>query len=502
MIDTSTRLHGVDQLIDMNQYFVIHAARQSGKTTCLLDLTQKLNAEDRYYAIYCSLERMQGIENAKEGIPLIIECIKQALRICNIPKHEMFAQHANYSNFAGVLNDELTKYCKIVEKKLVIFFDESDCLSGDTLISFLRQLREGFINKVLTPFVHSIALVGMRNIRDYKAQVRPDSQTLGSASPFNIVTKTMTLKNFTKDEITSLYQQHTDETGQIFEKEAIDFIFEQTQGQPWLVNAVAREVIIEILNEDYSQTITGEMAKTAIQTIILRRDTHIDSLLERLKEERVRKVIEPMIYGEDIPDFLSDDFQYVTDLGLIKDVDAKVQPANPIYAEVIVRVLSYEAQRKLTLEKPDFTIPRYLKNGTIDVNYLLTDFQQFWRENSAIWIEKITYKEAAPHLILQAFLQRVLNGGGYIIRDMAAGTGRLDLGVVYEDKTYPIEIKLWKGDQYYQKGLEQTARYADVFGCKEAWLVIFDQRTDKTWEEKIYCKQEITNGIAVHVFGV
>jgi len=244
------------------------------------------------------------------------------------------------------------------------------------------------------------------------------------------------------------------------------------------------------------------MAKTAIQTIILRRDTHIDSLLERLKEGRVRKVIEPVIYGADIPDFLSDDFQDVTDLGLIKDVNTKIIPSNPIYAEVIVRTLSYETQRKLTLEKPDFTIPRYLKNGTIDINYLLTDFQKFWRENSAIWIEKIAYKEAAPHLILQAFLQRILNGGGYIIRDMAAGTGRLDLGVVYEDKTYPIEIKLWKGDQYYQNGLEQTARYADVFGCKEGWLVIFDQRTDKSWDEKRYYKQEITKGTIVHVFGV
>jgi hypothetical protein len=166
-----------------------------------------------------------------------------------------------------------------------------------------------------------------------------------------------------------------------------------------------------------------------------------------------------------------------------------------------VRTLSYDAQRKLMLEKPDFTIPRYLKNGKIDMNYLLTDFQQFWRSNSAIWIEKVQYKEAATHLILQAFLQRVLNGGGEIKREMAAGTGRLDLGVVYEDKIYPIEVKLWKGDSYYQNGLEQTARYADILGCKEGWLVIFD-RTDKSWEEKIYCKQEMINDTLIHVFGI
>ena len=363
MIEASTRLQGVDRLLDMEQYFVIHAARQSGKTTYLLDLVQKLNLQGQYYALYCSLESLQEIKNSKEGIPLILKCIGESLCTNDFPKQELFAKNADYDNYTGVLFSELKKYCRIIDKPLVIFFDEVDCLSENTLITFLRQLRLGYVNRTLSPFVHSIALVGMRNIRDYKAQVRPDSQTLGSASPFNIVTKTMTLKNFTKDEIISFYKQHTDDTGQLFENKAIDYIFEQTQGQPWLVNAVVSEIIVEMLNLDYTKAITDEMAKTAIQTIILRRDTHIDSLLERLKEERVRRVIEPIIYGADIPDLMSDDYQYVQDLGLIKDVDYKIQPSNPIYAEVIVRTLSYDAQRKLALEKPDYIIQQYVKDG-------------------------------------------------------------------------------------------------------------------------------------------
>ena len=501
MIESSSRLDGVEQLVDMEQYFVIHAARQSGKTTYLLDLTKKLNAEGKYYAVYCSLEELQGIKDFEKGIPIVIESLKEALFLCNVPNSDDFAKNMN-NTMASALRIELTKYCRNLDKPLVVFFDESDCLSDNTLISFLRQLRLGYVTRTLASFVHAVALVGMRNIRDYIANVRDEKESLGSASPFNISTKAMTLKNFTKEEITSLYKQHTEETGQLFEKEAIDYIFEQTCGQPWLVNAVAREIIVEMLQSDYSQTITAEMAKIAIQTIIFRRDTHIDSLLERLKEERVRKVIEPMLIGNEYYDRLSDDYQYVRDLGLIKEFETKIIPSNPIYAEVILRTLTYEAQLKLTNEKPDFTIPRYLKNGTIDVNYLLSDFQQFWRENSAIWIEKILYKEAAPHLILHAFLQRVINGGGDIKREMVAGTGRLDLGIVYENKQYPIEIKLWKGEQYYQEGLKQTARYVDIFGCKEGWLVILDQREDKTWTEKIYNKQEIVNHVVINVFGI
>jgi len=269
-----------------------------------------------------------------------------------------------------------------------------------------------------------------------------------------------------------------------------------------LVNAIAREIIVEMLDFDYSKTITAEMAKTAIQTIILRRDTHIDSLLERLKEERVRRVIEPILLGEVFFERLSDDYQYVTDLGLIKDIGGKIQPANPIYAEVIARTLSYNAQEKFMLETPSSAIPRYLQDGKIDMDYLMQNFQQFWRENSAIWIDRFYYREAAPHLILQAFLQRILNGGGDIIREMAAGTGRTDLCLVYEGKKYPVELKIRRDDKTLSKGIEQTMHYMDTFGCTEGWLAIFDQRPEIAWDNKIYMKKESVEGKTVTVVGL
>ena len=502
MIEASSRLKGIERLIDMGQYFVIHAARQSGKTTFLLDLTKKLNNEGKYYTIYCSLEFLQGIGDAKEGIPLIIKSIKNSLTYMNIPNAESFAQNADYDDFAVVLNSELKKYCEILDKPLVLLFDEADCVSDSTLISFLRQLREGYITKQITPFVHSVALVGMRNIRDYKAKVRPDRETLGSASPFNIVTKALTLKNFTKEEIIFFYNQHTEDTGQIFDKTAIDFIYERTQGQPWLVNAVAREVIEEILQFDYTKPVTVKLAEEAIQTIILRRDTHIDSLLERLREERVRKIIEPLIMGGNQPiDRLSDDYQYVCDLGLITKSE-KVMPSNPIYGEVIARYLSFNYQNDFGMEETLNPSSRYLHDNQIDMDKLMRDFQQFWRENSDIWRTKYQYQEAAPHLILMAFLQRIVNGGGQIFREMAAGTGRTDICIVFEGRKYPVELKIRRGDKSLQDGLRQTAEYMDTYGCTEGWLALFDQRPEIDWNEKIFIKKENINEKTIHIIGL
>jgi hypothetical protein len=341
----------------------------------------------------------------------------------------------------------------------------------------------------------------MRNIRDYKAKIRPDSESLGSASPFNIVTKSFTLQNFTKEEIVLLYRQHTGETGQVFEEDAIELVWEQTQGQPWLVNAIANEVIVEMLQSDYTKPVTAELVSEAVQHIILTRPTHIDSLLERLKEERVRKIIEPMILGEEFIPRDSDDFLYTRDLGLIRVDNSVVEPANPIYAEVIIRKLSSDMQEALKNPKYPYQLPRYLKDGRLDMDFLMRDFQQFWHANSAIWTDMSDYKEAAPHLVMMAFLQRVVNGGGQVIRDMGSGAGRLDLCLIYENQKYPIELKIRYGDKYLEEGLKQTAGYMDVHCCNEGWMVVFDRRTTVKWEDKLYLKKETVGGKTVTVVG-
>jgi molybdopterin-guanine dinucleotide biosynthesis protein len=503
MIEAGRRLSGeVFSLIDGNQYFVIHAARQSGKTTLLLNLTERLNREGKYYALYCSLERVQDIIDPEKGIPAIIGCLKTALRVSGIPGRKDFAKEIGDSNYTGILIDSLSDFCHSLDRPLVIFFDEADCLSEGTLISFLRQLRNGYNTRAIAPFVHSLALVGMRNIRDFKARVRPDSETLGSASPFNVVTKAMTLRNFSAEEVVELYAQHTADTGQVFEPAAAALAWQQTQGQPWLVNAIAREIVKEMLQDDYSQAVTESHVEQAIQNIILRRDTHIDSLLERLKEPRVQRIIEPMMLGEERQlENLSNDYRYVLDLGLIRNDRTTTEPANPIYAEVIARTLSYSSQEALKSDVYPYRMSRYFRNGRIDMDFLLRDFQEFWRENSAIWAERFDYKEAAPHLILMAFLQRIINGGGKIIREMAAERRRLDLCLEYEGLRYPIELKLLRGDKTYPEGVRQLSAYMDSLGCSEGWLVVFDRRDSVDWKSKIFTREEKVDGKNIRIVG-
>jgi len=502
MLDAENRLTDIRELIGNKQYFVIHAARQSGKTTLLNSLEQTINREGRYYALYCSLEAVQSFPEPERGIPQVFNCIISAIEISGLPVKESLddiAGKIDKNEIAVSIKKLFYIICSMLDKPLVVFFDEADCLSEGTLNTFLRQIRDGYINRGRMPFIHSLALVGMRNIRDYKGKIRKDTETMGSASPFNIVRKALTLKNFTGEEIRQLYRQHTEETGQIFEPEAVDRIHWWTDGQPWLVNAIAVEVIEEQLEDDTSKPVTAEMVEQAVQTIILRRDVHIDSLLERLREDRVRKVIEPVITGRDNAISLSsDDTLYCLDLGLVKIASGELVVSNPIYREVFIRTLTQDTQFNLISKIPE--TPWLLPDG-IDMNGLLKAFQEFWRENSEIWMEKYEYKEAAPHLILQAFLQRVINGGGEILREYASGRRRFDLCVKYAGKKYPIELKLRYGSRTEQDGLEQLGAYMDKAGVREGWLIIFDRESGKPWEQKIYWKTVDVPQGRIHVVG-
>ena len=184
MLPAQERCQGVLRLISRKQYFIIHAARQSGKTTMLLDLTRQLNESGEYHAMYCSLETVQGITEAEKGLPVIVKVLAAQFKLdsnlCEYP----FAENADYSDYTSVLLQSLSLFCRQLDKPLVILFDEVDCLTGGTMITFLRQLRLGYVTREQTPFPHAMALVGMRNIRDYKAEVRSEHNTLGSASPF------------------------------------------------------------------------------------------------------------------------------------------------------------------------------------------------------------------------------------------------------------------------------------------------------------------------------
>ena len=138
---------------------------------------------------------------------------------------------------------------------------------------------------------------------------------------------------------------------------------------------------------------------------------------------------------------------------------------------------------------------------------LLTNFQEFFREHSEHWIERFDYKEAGPQLLLQAFLQRIVNGGGMIDREYGLGRRRTDLFIrfPYSDGVQKVvlELKIVRKtiEATLAEGLEQTADYMDKCGTTDAHLILFDQSKERSWDEKIYTTTEQFQDKTIQVWG-
>ncbi|MDR1855932.1 MAG: AAA-like domain-containing protein [Desulfovibrio sp.] len=501
MLGALNRLPNAKQLSNTGKYFVIHAPRQSGKTTALLSLTDEINNESRYHAVYCTLEMVPNNAELCIGVSSIVTEI--VIKISNeLPgfseKINNIVIHADPTHAIYKL---LSDVSALLDRPLILFFDEADCLSGGLMINFLHQLRAGYNSRKKAPFPHSVALVGMRNIHDYKIFIRGQEESLGTASPFNIIDKTLTLRNFTYDEVRELYMQHTELTRQIFNDDAIRQAFYWTDGQPWLTNAIPRQIIEEDLEYDYSIPITSAHVDAAVDAMSKRPDAHMLSIFKRLEEERVQRIIEPMLVGDALnQNLLGDDARYCIDIGLVKiNDDRNLLPANPLYCDLIVRYLTYTHQNDLPVSLKN----RWMNDETIDMTALLKEFQKFWRENSEIWKDKFKtkYSHAAAQLLLHTFLQRVTNGGAKIHREFALGSYRADICITYKDKNYPIEIKM-ESPMALGDAIPQLARYMDHCGANQGWLVVFATSLKKAWKDKIYWRQqELDNGGCIHIVG-
>ena len=280
--------HRLDQnemqtLIDDAAYFVLHAPRQSGKTTAIEEVIGTVNKEGKYLALYINIEPAQAARDTIEKA-LIVIVNQLALEISDrFPEYDALAlnlrQMTEQCQIISLtfLLDALELVCRSIKKPVVLFIDEIDSLIGDSLLSVLRQIRAGF-KKRPKSFPQSICLVGLRDVRDYIVWSKEHGQYVSTSCPFNIKTISLRLANFSQDDLRALYLQHTAATGQQFTEEALECAFFLTQGQPWLVNALAQEACFALVL-DRTRPITKEVIEQAKDILIARRDTHIDSLL-------------------------------------------------------------------------------------------------------------------------------------------------------------------------------------------------------------------------------
>ncbi len=504
----------LDQVLELvadMRYFVVHGPRQTGKTSTLKALAETLNLTGNYRCVYanCEVARTAGQDVPRAMRALLDQLARRARRMVQ----DNFVQSTKARLLVdcgadSVLNEMLALWAESSTEPLVLLIDEIDTLVGDSLLLVLRQLRAGYDERP-DGFPQSVILCGVRDVRDCRIRSSADGGETNTATAFNVKAKSLRLEHFTEGEVRALLGQHTAQTGQEFEKGAMEKIWKLTRGQPWLVNALALATCFEDRAElDRSRPVTKAAIETAREELILRRATHLDQLAAALSEDRVRRVIMPVLSGSVAWDWSPRDLEYVRDLGLVAR-NGPARMANPIYGGVVPRELSYGLQAGLeSVVNPQCYVSA---DGGLDMRTLLTAFQGYFGDHSEFWIERYGHREAGPQLVLDAYLQRAVNGGGRIEREYGLGRHRTDLLVIWPlpgggEERQVIVCKVGgtrRGvDSVIAEGVRQTAEYMDLAGSNSGHLVVFDLRESRPWSQRSFQRFETVDEVVVGVWGM
>ena len=249
------------------------------------------------------------------------------------------------------------------------------------------------------------------------------------------------------------------------------------------------------------KTIRERDVDEAAENIIQRREMHLRNLVDKLSEEKVKKLISCMLIGGEFPQELSeDDIRYIYDLGLIKLSDNKIFVANEIYNEIIPRSLIYSTQLLIKYDLASFLED----DAGLNIAKVIKAFQLFYNKYFKVWVERFNYKEAGSFLFLQAFLNRIIDGGGKIERIYGLGRRHFTLIITWPqaDQRFILELYYFQDSikRMVKENIDKMYETMKTLDIKAGHLIIFNPNPAHLWEQKVYKSAIESDGSSIDVW--
>ena len=461
----------IKTMVDLGRYFSIFAPRQSGKTTFFEAFCHELEKDTAYVAILLSFQDYKNL-NSQRFYQLIQKDIYRQLvsRLAHVdcPRLDAVRAYLDSHNISDhtcfrELFEELNQMVKF--KKIVIFIDEFDGIPLSELENFLTTLRELYqrYKKQTDKALYSVGLVGIRNITKL---------IVGGVSPFNIADQ-VKLPPFTLKNVRDLYAQYTEETNQPFTKEAVKKVFDETSGQPWLVNRLGTILTVDIKPQT-TDPITKEDVEKAVEILLYEENSHFDNITEKAKQYK-ETFIDIVFNGvEYIPG--DEEQSLLLTHGLIKAEGKKIRVSNPIYKKRFTRMFFRDVAGKV-----DISFTRYyLPDGSLNMERVLVDFEKYIAQiGAAAFYSTNKPMEVTGKFQLTAWLyQFVSEGKGELYYESKTGLGIMDIMLIYKDRKYIIETKVKRYRGTVDEALEQLAeKYLLPERVSQGYIVMFDPKT-------------------------
>ena len=485
MVDISNKLDDIKKLVEKEKYFIINRPRQYGKTTTLSTLKRELSK--KYLVISISFEGIgdTAFTDEEKFVRVFIDLIEEKLEYLDESLSEKFTNLSKDVFDFPRLSRMISKFIKESHKETILIIDEVDKSANNQLfLSFLGMLRNKYLQREEGEgyTFKSVILAGVYDIRNLKLKLRPDEERKYN-SPWNIAVPFNIDMSLSGEGIEGMLKEYKNDKNLNFDTlKAADFIYFYTSGYPFLVSRIC-----QIIDEDLGASWNEENMIRAIKLLLDENNTLFDDLVKNIENNnKLQNLIESIVIDGKIISFnLSNP---IINLGVIFGIlskkDNKVSISNRIYEQYIYDYLSSKIEvSNNILEKYNFKSD-FIEGNGLNVEKILLRFQQFMKENYSKKDE--VFLEREGRLLFLAFIKPIINGVGFDFKEVQISEEkRLDVVIIYNSNKYIIELKIWRGEKYHQRGLKQLSDYIDINEQNKGYLLIFNFNKDKEYKKEV-----------------
>lgn len=491
MVNLDSRLLAIKKLVDDGKYFLINRARQYGKTTILMALSRYL--KDSYYVVSIDFqtfgsEEFRTEENfARTFAGTFSDSFLFQPEINDEGFQNAMEQMQNNSEKENytlrILFRDLRLICAAAEKPVVLLIDEVDSASNNQVfLDFLAQLRALFMQRELKPAFQSVILAGVYDVKNLKLKIRPEEEHKYN-SPWNIAADFKVEMSFSKEDIAGMLWEYEADfhTGMDISRIAGD-LYDYTSGYPFLVSRLCQLMDEEISAKEAfgsrQEVWTEAGFQAAVRMLLYEKNTLFDSLIGKLHEyPKLNTLLRSLLFTGKSITYNADEtaIDIATMFGFVKNKKGLVEVANRIFETRLYNYFLSTAEmqesdvyKASVLDKNQFVV-----DGHLDMKRILERFVVHFHDIFGDCNESFMEEQGRKYFLL--YLRPIINGtGNYYVEARTRDLRRTDVIVDYLGEQFIIEMKIWHGPEYNERGKKQLVDYLDTYHVEKGYLLSFN----------------------------
>lgn len=471
--------------VERGSYFVINCGRQYGKTTTLRALALYLNED--YVVLSLDFQGI-GTEEFRDEAAFVKAFAKLVLwTTCRQLSYadlfrplEGLADEKNRKNLSDLFF-VLSNICGASEKPVILMIDEVDSASNNQVfLDFLALLRKYYLDRENTPTFHSVILAGVYDIKNLKLKIRPEAEHKYN-SPWNIAAKFNISMGFSVKQIAAMLWEYEEDHHTGMEADAIaEEIYAYTSGYPYLVSAICKLLDEEIPYRDELESVnvwTREGIEGAVKILLREPAPIFESMVRQLYEHsEMRQMLYSILFlGKRVSYRLDNPaINLAAMFGYIRNWNESVQVANRIFETRLYNLfLSEEECTDALYDRAQGNIHQFIRNGRLDMDTVMRKFVEYYTDICGSDDEK--FLEANGRKLFLLYLKPIINGtGNYYIEAQTRDARRTDVIVDYRGEQFIIELKIWHGNEYNERGEAQLMDYLNYYHKDKGYMVSFN----------------------------